>query len=427
MEKFKIGKNDNKGITLIALVITIIVLLILAAVSIATLTGENGILTQAGNSKTQTEIGEEKEAIGLAYNGAIVENIGGSVTAGDLNTQFTKNGVNATASGTGTITVKFPDTSRSYTIDSNGNITGPTTSDEQTGKWAEPYDIAGFTHTIGEWDTGYVIQDNTTGSEFVWIPVGGTINGTTINLERTFYDENLMTDEWAQNVTGSPDITLEQFLQQAFGVNTKADYWKLFSENEDNLAEFKTSVEENGGFYIGRYEASYQNGKAVTKESTDISRNSSSATLTNGMLWNYISQTDAITESEKMYEGNPEIKSKLVNSYAWDTALKFIEVVEGKNVDTDSSEWGNYNSNLANTGATSKAVACNIYDLAGNIWEWTTENVKVYEGTEDETSSAVFRGGYCDLDGASIPAGFRDGDDPSSTYVTFGFRPLLYK
>ena len=233
-----------------------------------------------------------------------------------------------------------------------------------------------------------------------------------------------MTDEWAQNVTGSPDI--EQFLQQ-FGVNTKADYWKLFSENEDNLAEFKTSVEENGGFYIGRYEASYQNGKAVTKESTDISRNSSSATLTNGMLWNYISQTDAITESEKMYEGNPEIKSKLVNSYAWDTALKFIEVVEGKNVDTDSSEWGNYNSSLANTGATSKAVACNIYDLAGNIFEWTTENIKIGEGTEDETSIAVIRGGGYGGDGADFPAGYRNGADPSITIDYIGFRPLLYK
>ena len=164
-------------------ILNIIVLLILAGISIATLTGENGILTQANNAKTQAGVGEEKEAIGLAYNGAKTEKLGGEITSGDLNLQFTKNGVNATASGTGTITVTFPDTSRSYTIDSNGNITGPTTSDEQTGKWAEPYDIAGFTHTIGEWDTGYVIQDNTTGSEFVWIPVGGTINGTTINLE----------------------------------------------------------------------------------------------------------------------------------------------------------------------------------------------------------------------------------------------------
>ena len=71
----KVEKNQksSKGITLIALVITIIVLLILAAVSIATLTGENGILTRAQDSKTQTEIADEKEAIQLAYAGAVAE------------------------------------------------------------------------------------------------------------------------------------------------------------------------------------------------------------------------------------------------------------------------------------------------------------------------------------------------------------------
>ena len=115
MEKIK----NNKGITLIALVITIIVLLILAAVSIATLTGQNGILTQADNAKTQAGIGEEKEAIGLAYNGAKTEKLGGEITADDLNSQFTKNGVNATASGTGKIKVAVPDTGRNYKIDNN--------------------------------------------------------------------------------------------------------------------------------------------------------------------------------------------------------------------------------------------------------------------------------------------------------------------
>ena len=66
----------NKGITLIALVITIIVLLILAGVSIATLTGQNGILTQANNAKTQTEIANEKEAISLAYTRAMADKKG---------------------------------------------------------------------------------------------------------------------------------------------------------------------------------------------------------------------------------------------------------------------------------------------------------------------------------------------------------------
>lgn len=69
---------------------------------IATLTGDNGILKQADKAKTETTMGEKKEAIGLAYNGAKTEKLGGVITAGDLNTQFTKNGTKATAGGEGT-------------------------------------------------------------------------------------------------------------------------------------------------------------------------------------------------------------------------------------------------------------------------------------------------------------------------------------
>ncbi len=115
--------KKNNGITLIALVITIIVLLILAGVSIATLTGDNGILTKATQSKEQTEIGEEKEAIGLAYNGVKIGNEGKDVSAADLQTELRNDGYNAsvTDNGDGTLTVTF-DTGRSYTIDENGNI-----------------------------------------------------------------------------------------------------------------------------------------------------------------------------------------------------------------------------------------------------------------------------------------------------------------
>ena len=131
----KVGKikKSSKGITLIALVITIIVLLILAGVSIATLTGENGILTRATDSKEQTEIASEKEEIQLAYAGAVAEKRGtGDVTAEDLNREFVTNGTNATATdnGGGTITVTFdPPSNRVYTIDANGNIKGPITGE----------------------------------------------------------------------------------------------------------------------------------------------------------------------------------------------------------------------------------------------------------------------------------------------------------
>ena len=88
--------TNNKGITLIALVITIIVLLILAGVSIAMLTGSNGILTQAGNAKTETIQGEVEEACKLAVANLIAENKGtpsGGYT--DANVKTSLQSVNA--------------------------------------------------------------------------------------------------------------------------------------------------------------------------------------------------------------------------------------------------------------------------------------------------------------------------------------------
>ena len=130
MERLNI--NKNKGITLIALVTTVIVLLILAGVSIAMLTGDNGILTQAQKADEQTEIAEEKEQIALAYNGAKIEKEGGYVLDTDLDTQFGLNGTNADAEGSNPITVTFLDSGRAYTIDENGNITGPLEEPEMT-------------------------------------------------------------------------------------------------------------------------------------------------------------------------------------------------------------------------------------------------------------------------------------------------------
>ena len=118
--------KNNSGITLIALVITIIVLLILAGVSIAMLTGQNGILTQAQNASEQTEVGAEKEAISLAYIGATANKEGnGAVTDTDMDDQFGLNGTNADAEGTSPIIVTFDESNRQYIIDENGNIAGP--------------------------------------------------------------------------------------------------------------------------------------------------------------------------------------------------------------------------------------------------------------------------------------------------------------
>ena len=92
MRKTKVKGKENlknqKAITLIALVITIIVLLILAGVSIATLTGQNGILTQAGNAKAETIISQEKEQVEMAYVSATINKLGENVTASELQSEL---------------------------------------------------------------------------------------------------------------------------------------------------------------------------------------------------------------------------------------------------------------------------------------------------------------------------------------------------
>ena len=75
--------KNNKGITLIALVITIIVLLILAGDSIAMLTGDNGILTQAGNAKTDTAKAEAEEAVKLTLNEIIANDMDSTYDPGE--------------------------------------------------------------------------------------------------------------------------------------------------------------------------------------------------------------------------------------------------------------------------------------------------------------------------------------------------------
>ena len=130
MKKFKTRTNKMRktskneiGITLIALVITIIVLLILAGISIATLTGENGILIQAQNAKEQTEIANEKEIIEIAAVGAMEEDNWGYITKENLKTELDKqiSGKYEMPEGD-EIIVTYKDSKRSYLVDSNGNV-----------------------------------------------------------------------------------------------------------------------------------------------------------------------------------------------------------------------------------------------------------------------------------------------------------------
>ena len=186
----KIKNKKNNGITLIALVITIIVLLILAGVTIATLTGENGILTRASQASEQTEIAEEKEAIGIAYTGVLANNNGTGVSASELQDELRNNGYNATVTdnGDGTFTVKF-ESGREYTIKADGSISN------------EPGTGGGTGETPGNPDSeGYFTEDSTIN--------GGTASKDNPTVPEGFRPVDTETSEWGDGTTapGAEDI-----------------------------------------------------------------------------------------------------------------------------------------------------------------------------------------------------------------------------
>ena len=209
-ERFK----QRTGITLIALVITIIVLLILAGVSIAMLTGQNGILTQAQNASEQTEVGAEKEAISLAYIGATANKEGnGAVTDTDMDDQFGLNGTKADAEGTSPIIVTFDESNRQYMIDENGNITGPLEAPEETPEPEAGGSIATMDYGVIEikWllgDTNYVsetpnaptikedLPEGTT-MELVRYENGNWVSGTDYNYVAGSGTEDNRESRWA--------------------------------------------------------------------------------------------------------------------------------------------------------------------------------------------------------------------------------------
>ena len=97
------------------------------------------------------------------------------------------------------------------------------------------------------------------------------------------------------------------------------------------------------------------------------------APTTEGQLWNNINQPDAAAASRKMYERETTFTSDLVNSYAWDTAIVFIQTFGGEEYKTYSRQDGqSINPNLTNTGV-NEDNPLNINDMASNTYEWTTE------------------------------------------------------
>ena len=209
-------------------------------------------------------------------------------------------------------------------------------------------------------DKGIVIEDATSsataGSQFVWIPVGTItkLDGTTvkINLDRYTFDGNGIPTAQGESAINSC------FSETASRGNTVAK----------NITNFKNSVTTNGGYYIGRYEAR-----------TTTARNSKDDTLTQitekgtDQVYNWVTQIQAASQAQNMYDNTHPFTSDLMNSYACDTATVFLQSCGTNN---KYSRQTRVSSSLATTGTnnqTTKDVQCNVFDMASNVREWTTE------------------------------------------------------
>ena len=189
-----------------------------------------------------------------------------------------------------------------------------------------------------------------------------------------------------------------------------------------NLEDFATKATSSKGYYIGRYEA----GDAKATDSQHISSGiSNPVTCKKGVYpYSYVNQTQAATLSRGMYSSN-SFDSDLINSYAWDTALVFIQTFSGDN--KYSMQYG-FQEEMVKCGeatdGTNYDVRCNIFDMAGNTKEWTTEN-KINGGSD----CSIFRGGA--INGGDfvnkIYTHYRNPSTPNgSATLLLSFRPILY-
>ena len=141
-------------------------------------------------------------------------------------------------------------------------------------------------------------------------------------------------------------------------------------------------------------------------------------------LWNYITQPVASKVSQNMYKLNEDkeaeyIESDLVNSYAWDTAIVYIQAMDENNKNYANQKDGN--GTLRNTGTTEDEKS-HIFDMAGNIFEWTTEYST--NASDSINYPCVHRGGY--YKNSDDYTAIRYYDTGDNSYEVVGFRPLLY-
>ena len=437
--------KEKKGITLIELVITIIVLLILAGVSIAMLTGQNGILTQAQNAKTTTANKSAEEKVKLAVMGARADD--GTLTVGKLRTELANYG--GTVKGN-TFPVTATVDGKSFTVDANGNVTSAGSSDQKptgqgtlgtvTGSETKNTTVkdslgnqvvvpAGFkvVNKDANVTDGIVVEDvshsATAGSQFVWIPVGDVIKDSAGNKETITLGRYVFNEDGSVNTELSKTEPGDQLKESS----SDSDYFTeglkdstTSNTHAKDIEDFKNKVTNTThGYYIGRYEArTSTERKSKTDELTQIT------VKPDEYVYNYTTQLQAAELSRGMYSDS-NFESDLMNSYAWDTAIVFLQKFDNRANKASLKPYSRQTSlnigNLASQGTnkfSEQDVICNVYDMASNCREWTTETYSNSNGPCTNMGGYYGNSSYYTSYRCNLGAYVSDG--------SFSFRSLLY-
>ena len=423
--------KNNKGITLVALVVTIVVLLILAGVSINLVLGNNGIIAKAQEAKTKQAEASQNDLKGM--NGLIEQ-------------------MESTLNGSG-----------------NGGKTEPETV---------PYLPSDDFHydTSTSIDTGLVIKDGKE-NEYVWVVVPRTaaVYKTTGLGKTTFTDADYTSIEKDLKDYTSIYVT-ESGYSDLYYPDDKNVGWFADETAYNNLKNsMLKSVYENGGFYVGRYEA----GIGTNRTSIEAQVNgkypvptTAPVTKADAYPYTYVTRTQAQNLASNVKSGTKT--SSLMFGVQWDLVLAFMHNkgnIEDSTLTSNSTTIGNYynstfdlnrgkyaqcgqlgntwknfdsaldsivvsnettgkmkkteqnsykNGILLTTGGTEQSKVMNIYDIAGNVYEWTLEK------TPNTYEPCVTRGGLFNDTGSYRPAAEHGGSSSGHSFYSIGFRVSIF-
>ena len=426
--------KSKKGITLVALVVTTVVLLILAGASINLVLGDNGIIDKAKEAQRKSAEATQNDLIGM---NELAQQLGEKI-----------NGSAGSGSGNG---------------GAGGSGAGTKVPAEATAETAPYFPDNTFTKKEGTIDTGLVIKD-ASGNEYVWVVVPRTtaVYKTTGLGKTTFTDADYTSiendlKEYTKTYRGSISYS------DVYYPDDKNVGWFADATAYNNLKNsMLKSVYENGGFYVGRYEAGIDttagtnrtsntdknsNGKYTMPSTTPVSR-------ADAYPYTWVTRTQAQNLASNVNSGTKT--SSLMFGVQWDLVLAFMHNkgnIADSTLTSNSTTMGNYKVNLwtiknANakystnsgstftacpnpfkkesyssilltTGADSSFSVQNIYDIAGNVLEWTLEN------TSNASDSCAGRGGYFYNTGSVYPAASRN-DLSRSGSRDIGFRVSLF-